>query len=68
MKEMGILVVPYIGTWIETGWVARPSHVRTVVPYIGTWIETPDFIYLKFEFWVVPYIGTWIETLLIKSM
>ena len=34
------IVVPYIGTWIET----KPHHYSQnqlyVVPYIGTWIET----------------------------
>ena len=33
-------VVPYIGTWIETGRQARPEGRGQVVPYIGTWIET----------------------------
>ena len=34
------LVVPYIGTWIETGSIAKARGQRFVVPYIGTWIET----------------------------
>ena len=34
------LVVPYIGTWIETE-NAQSIVLRVyVVPYIGTWIET----------------------------
>ena len=39
LKDAG-LVVPYIGTWIETS--VPPSDVAgpIVVPYIGTWIET----------------------------
>ena len=33
------MVVPYIGTWIETG--LNPDLIYgNVVPYIGTWIET----------------------------
>ena len=33
-------VVPYIGTWIETGIGAKKRQEAAVVPYIGTWIET----------------------------
>ena len=33
-------VVPYIGTWIETGTSAKLRYMIKVVPYIGTWIET----------------------------
>ena len=35
-----LLVVPYIGTWIETGLEVPPELRVDVVPYIGTWIET----------------------------
>ena len=34
------LVVPYIGTWIETGAGSNNKYLAGVVPYIGTWIET----------------------------
>ena len=34
------LVVPYIGTWIETHATMAYDLGWTVVPYIGTWIET----------------------------
>ena len=34
------LVVPYIGTWIETGSDNESDNKNVVVPYIGTWIET----------------------------
>ena len=37
---MSRLVVPYIGTWIETYFRRREQYLKTVVPYIGTWIET----------------------------
>ena len=33
-------VVPYIGTWIETGISINDFRNVNVVPYIGTWIET----------------------------
>ena len=35
------IVVPYIGTWIETisAFILLEDDV---VPYIGTWIETED--------------------------
>ena len=33
-------VVPYIGTWIETGLIRMTGCKHLVVPYIGTWIET----------------------------
>ena len=37
------MVVPYIGTWIETS--VPPADVAgpIVVPYIGTWIETTKY-------------------------
>ena len=35
-----IRVVPYIGTWIETGLFGSIGANKRVVPYIGTWIET----------------------------
>ena len=39
------VVVPYIGTWIETGLMRIELLGGTVVPYIGTWIETsPDIL------------------------
>ena len=34
------MVVPYIGTWIETPYTHEHRQNRYVVPYIGTWIET----------------------------
>ena len=37
---MPSVVVPYIGTWIETGGTSSPESTEKVVPYIGTWIET----------------------------
>ena len=39
LKDAG-LVVPYIGTWIETETWSRTANLDAVVPYIGTWIET----------------------------
>ena len=35
------IVVPYIGTWIETKGTPVALNQKDVVPYIGTWIETP---------------------------
>ena len=40
------MVVPYIGTWIETYTGDSHSEPFVVVPYIGTWIETPRFVRL----------------------
>ena len=37
---MNLQVVPYIGTWIETGRENDAGFIIRVVPYIGTWIET----------------------------
>ena len=34
------MVVPYIGTWIETVILVVNIGGCEVVPYIGTWIET----------------------------
>ena len=34
------MVVPYIGTWIETKKEKEDELEKSVVPYIGTWIET----------------------------
>ena len=61
---MLVVVVPYIGTWIETETKDITINSESVVPYIGTWIET--FQKLQARHYpqddVVPYIGTWIET------
>ena len=63
MKELKeALVVPYIGTWIETNSRPLPSTQTCVVPYIGTWIETSMCTMVLLMSAVVPYIGTWIET------
>ena len=37
-----LLVVPYIGTWIETSVQDCVQSEGMVVPYIGTWIETSE--------------------------
>ena len=55
-------VVPYIGTWIETGMDTSDRLKVIVVPYIGTWIETAKEGIVCNSPRVVPYIGTWIET------
>ena len=61
-------VVPYIGTWIETGHYCVDCDCCHVVPYIGTWIETLSDAYREGFQAVVPYIGTWIETLSIPGI
>ena len=48
------LVVPYIGTWIETNLKKQGYTVTIVVPYIGTWIET-DFP-LTWRIWLLSYL------------
>ena len=35
-----LCVVPYAGTWIETGISRALDQLKHVVPYAGTWIET----------------------------
>ena len=35
-----VLVVPLVGTWIETVIVADHLYTINVVPLVGTWIET----------------------------
>ena len=62
------LVVPYIGTWIETSRSDPHCTHNPVVPYIGTWIETYFRAGLGIPRRVVPYIGTWIETSMPISM
>ena len=44
-----IIVVPYIGTWIETNKARTILNKEKVVPYIGTWIETFVFKYEEGE-------------------
>ena len=40
INSRSLIVVPYIGTWIETE-ICYITYSRfLVVPYIGTWIET----------------------------
>ena len=34
-----IIVVPYVGTWIEINLDADEIKSMMVVPYVGTWIE-----------------------------
>ena len=46
-----VLVVPYIGTWIETEGGYEGEVLLTVVPYIGTWIET--IIILLIVVWIM---------------
>ena len=59
---LSVEVVPYIGTWIETGAFSQSPILGIVVPYIGTWIETDIERLARQGIPVVPYIGTWIET------
>ena len=59
------MVVPYIGTWIETRSKRLLLSIAVVVPYIGTWIETVDNRYACPSESVVPYIGTCIGQKLI---
>ena len=58
-----IMVVPYVGPWIEIFQGAPANANPIVVPYVGTWIEmlqSPTRLLLTR---VVPYVGTWIEIL-----
>ena len=34
------IVVPLVGTWIETEYADEIALYREVVPLVGTWIET----------------------------
>ena len=36
---VSMLVVPYVGTWIEIFWPSFMPFRGKVVPYVGTWIE-----------------------------
>ena len=56
-----MLVVPYVGTWIEIGNWQKAWQGIVVVPYVGTWIEIQLSISGRAENHVVPYVGTWIE-------
>ena len=58
---MGI-VVPLVGTWIETATLRSASSSVIVVPLVGTWIETAITSYARNFTIVVPLVGTWIET------
>ena len=40
INSLSLVVVPYIGTWIETIMLRYHLQLQWVVPYIGTWIET----------------------------
>ena len=62
------VVVPYIGTWIETAYIRARKDEILVVPYIGTWIETKRGTTTREIGNVVPYIGTWIETVTEKTL
>ena len=43
INRLSFIVVPYIGTWIETAFNKQYGKEEGVVPYIGTWIETVLF-------------------------
>ena len=60
---LGLIVVPYAGTWIETSLNNSAESSDKVVPYAGTWIETNEGKEISLNPGdVVPYAGTWIET------
>ncbi len=59
---MSGVVVPYIGTWVETHAEGYGPQGECVVPYIGTWIETFEGLEDSSKPSVIPYIGTWIKT------
>ena len=61
-EKINALVVPYMGTWIETDFVNTLVTFVSVVPYMGTWIETPEKAQEVIDSRGVPYMGTWIET------
>ena len=56
------MVVPLVGTWIETTQTFKEEYYGRVVPLVGTWIETPKNIFHFCWLPVVPLVGTWIET------
>ena len=56
------LVVPLVGTWIETSDQFRSDIPGIVVPLVGTWIETLVEECRHNSYSVVPLVGTWIET------
>ena len=60
-KVKTLLVVPYVGTWIEIFAGVREAGGEEVVPYVGTWIEMAIVLILAHLLSVVPYVGTWIE-------
>ena len=57
------MVVPLVGTWIETKYQPDNRWYNSVVPLVGTWIETSRARFPPTDSLVVPLVGTWIETL-----
>ena len=55
-------VAPYVGAWIETGWLRSKCQLSVVAPYVGAWIETDSNILQTGPALVAPYVGAWIET------
>ena len=60
-----LLVVPYVGTWIEIGMMCPANDTVAVVPYVGTWIEISHLSSISMQDNVVPYVGTWIEIVVV---
>ena len=60
--SINTVVVPLVGTWIETNFGVSPTLLHLVVPLVGTWIETTAIGISNDEARVVPLVGTWIET------
>jgi len=38
--NVGLVVAPYAGAWIETGPPLAAREAQAVAPYAGAWIET----------------------------
>ena len=48
------LVVPLVGTWIETTRITSLISFFCVVPLVGTWLETACQLSLKMIQYIIP--------------
>ena len=60
--NIGVLVTPCVGVWIETYNKKTPIDTNIVTPCVGVWIETYRRASYPLLRNVTPCVGVWIET------
>ena len=61
IKQISVMVAPYMGAWIEIELRFGSCEVSMVAPYMGAWIEICSLTMYLNNGIVAPYMGAWIE-------